>query len=101
MDTFVKVTETIDGKEIGRARLFLISNKLHDKPYGLIEDVFVDEEHRKKGIGKKLVKQLLLYANHLDCYKVIATSRFKRNGVHMFYKELGFKKHGYEFRWDR
>ena len=29
--------------EIARAFLYLINNNLHDKPYGLLEDVFVQK----------------------------------------------------------
>lgn len=74
-----------ENEVVGRAFLFLIHNDLHQKPYGLLEDVFVEEEHRSKGIG---------------CYKLIATSRFERENVHQLYENLGFKKWGYEFRMD-
>jgi GNAT superfamily N-acetyltransferase len=40
------------GKEVARATLFLLRNNLHRYPYGLLEDVFVHESHRKKGIAQ-------------------------------------------------
>jgi len=90
----------VDGKVAGRAFLFLIYNDLHPKPYGLLEDVFVEEEFRGQGIGKSLVKAVIEKAKEAGCYKLIATSRFERENVHKLYESLGFKKWGIEFRID-
>ena len=97
---FFKFEFILDDKIIGRAFLFIIYNDLHQKPYGLLEDVFVEEEYRGKGIGKELVKRVIEKAKELGCYKLIATSRFGREIVHKFYENLGFKKWGYDFRID-
>jgi GNAT superfamily N-acetyltransferase len=97
---YYKFEYIIEGKIIGRAFLFLIYNDLHPKPYGLLEDVFVEEKYRGRGIGKELVKRVIEKARELGCYKLIATSRFERENVHQLYENLGFKKWGYEFRID-
>ena len=97
---FYKFEYMIDGKRVGRAFLFIIYNDLHQKPYGLLEDVFVEEKYRGKGIGKELIKRVIEKAKELGCYKLIATSRFEREMVHKLYENLGFKKWGYEFRLD-
>ncbi len=97
---YYKFEYILEGRIIGRAFLFLIYNDLHTKPYGLLEDVFVEEKHRGKGIGKELVKRVIEKAKELGCYKLIATSRFERENVHQLYENLGFKKWGYEFRMD-
>jgi GNAT superfamily N-acetyltransferase len=97
---YYKFEYIIEGKIIGRAFLFLIYNDLHPKPYGLLEDVFVEEKYRGKGIGKELVQRVIEKAKELGCYKLIATSRFERENVHQLYENLGFKKWGYEFRMD-
>jgi GNAT superfamily N-acetyltransferase len=97
---YYKFEYIIEGKIIGRAFLFLVYNDLHPKPYGLLEDVFVEEKYRGKGIGKELVKKVIEKAKELGCYKLIATSRFERENVHQLYENLGFKKWGYEFRID-
>lgn len=89
-----------NGDIVGRGRLYLIRNKLHKQPYGLIEDIYINRDYRNKRIGKKLVKKLINIAKSEKCYKIIATSRFERDNVHIFYKDLGFKKWGYEFRMD-
>lgn len=88
-----------DGVEIGRAYLFLISNALHKQPYGLLEDLFVQEEFRGKGFGSQLAGAVIAYAK-ANCYKLLATSRHSRPKVHQMYEKLGFKSHGIEFRMD-
>jgi GNAT superfamily N-acetyltransferase len=97
---FYKFEYVVDGKKVGRAFLFIIYNDLHQKPYGLLEDVFVEEKYRGRGIGKELVKRVIKKAKEIGCYKLIATSRFEREMVHKLYESLGFKKWGYEFRLD-
>lgn len=98
--TFIKFETKVGGRVVGRAYLYLIKNDLYSKPYGLLEDVFVEEEFRGQGIGKKLVEMVIEKARELGCYKLIATSRFERENVHRLYQNLGFKKHGFEFRID-
>jgi len=97
---FFKFELVLDEKIVGRAFLFIIYNDIHKKPYGLLEDVFVEPEYRNKGIGKNLVKRVIEKAKEIGCYKLIATSRFEREYVHQFYESLGFKKWGYELRLD-
>ena len=86
-------------KEIARAYLYLLNNDLHDKPFGLMEDVFVDESLRGQGIGTKLVEKIIEEARK-RCYKLICTSRYQKPEVHRLYEKLGFKDHGKEFRID-
>lgn len=96
----IKICFEKNGKEIGRCFVYLIRNQLHEQPYALLEDVFVDEESRGKGIGTKIVKKAIKLAKKMKCYKIIATSRFEREEVHRWYEKLGFKRYGYEFRKD-
>ncbi|MFA5076624.1 MAG: GNAT family N-acetyltransferase [Patescibacteria group bacterium] len=96
----VKFFIEADGKEVGRAHLYIMKNALHPEPFGLMEDVFVDESLRGQGMGTELVKQLIAKAKELGCYKLVATSRHSRPKVHELYERLGFKNHGSEFRID-
>ncbi len=89
-----------DGREMARASLFIIKNDLHNQPYGLMEDVFVDETLRGQGIGTQLAKRIIESAKKNKCYKLIANSRRSRIRVHKLYKKLGFKNYGFEFRMD-
>ena len=96
----IKIYVEENGREIGRCFIYLIKNYLHEEPYALLEDVYVDENFRGKGIRTELVKKTIELARKLNCYKIIATSRFERENVHEWYQKLGFKKFGYEFRMD-
>ena len=73
---------------------------MHDKHYGLVEDLFVEESHRGSGLGRQLVQLVIEEAKKLGCYKLIGTSRNARTEVHGFYQKLGFKEYGKEFRMD-
>ena len=42
---------------------------------GHLEDVVVDSEYRKKGIGRKLMELATLIAKERGCYKLIGTTR--------------------------
>lgn len=86
------------GQEVGRAYLYIMRNDLHHAPFGLMEDVFVDEGSRGSGYGTVLVNRVIQEARDARCYKLIATSRHARTRVHDLYTQLGFLNHGLEFR---
>ena len=100
MLTKIRISMKQEGVEIGRASLVLVSNDLHDRPYGLLEDVFIHPDHRGKGHAKSLVRAIIKRAREEDCYKLIATSRTERESAHRLYLKLAFKFYGYEFRLD-
>ncbi|PIR78582.1 MAG: GNAT family N-acetyltransferase [Candidatus Magasanikbacteria bacterium CG10_big_fil_rev_8_21_14_0_10_36_16] len=87
-----------DGKEVGRAYVYIIKNDLHEDPYGLLEDLFVDENERGNGIGTELLKQVIAGAKEMGCYKLVGTSRKSRENIHEWYKKNGFEDYGLEFR---
>lgn len=84
--------------EVARAYLYLMTNDLHDSPFGLLEDVFVAETERGSGLGTALVNEVIGAARAAGCYKLIATSRTARVKVHELYERLGFRNYGVEFR---
>ncbi len=98
--TGIRISATDNGIEVGRAYIYLMYNDLHAQPFGLMEDVYVDEAYRGKGVGSELVKQVIELAKAANCYKLIATSRTSRPKVHELYQRLGFTQHGVEFRID-
>lgn len=87
-----------NGTEMGRVRIYFIGNDLHDKPYALIEDLYIDEAYRGQSLGTKLMQAAIEEAKKAGCYKILATSRYSREQVHQFYLKLGFKDWGKEFR---
>jgi glucosamine-phosphate N-acetyltransferase len=61
-----------EGRVIGTATV-LIENKLlhYGSKVGHIEDVVVDKNIRKSGIGKALIKECIEFCRYKDCYKAI------------------------------
>lgn len=85
-------------EEVGRVYLNIIHNDVHTQPYGLLEDVYIQEEHRRKGNWMRLWRRILTIAQKEQCYKLVATSRLTRKNIHTMYEKLGFSKYGLEFR---
>jgi glucosamine-phosphate N-acetyltransferase len=56
-----------------------------------IEDIVVEKEYRKFGVGKSLMNELSNYAKKKNCYKM--SLQCKSNNV-KFYKKCGFKING-------
>lgn len=96
----MKITAHEDGKQVGRQYLYILRNDLHKEPFGLLEDLYVEEDYRKRGIGSELVKKAIAEAKAQGCYKLILTSRDSNSRLHAFYERLGFAKWGSEFRID-
>jgi GNAT superfamily N-acetyltransferase len=94
----IRFSVSVDDVEVARAYLYLMHNDLHGEPFGLMEDVFVDESQRGEGLGTRLVNEVIAAAKENKCYKLIATSRDSRPKVHELYRRLGFSDHGREFR---
>ena len=59
---------------------------------GRIFHLFIDPLHRRKGLGKKLVKEIENYGNKLDV-RLFQTKIQKKNTVgYLFKKKLGYAK---------
>jgi GNAT superfamily N-acetyltransferase len=94
----IRIIATQDGQEVGHAYLFLITNALHTEPYGLLEDLKVEEAFQRNGFGPMIVEKVIETAKAEGCYKLLATSRYSRDHVHRMYEKAGFEKQGHEFR---
>ena len=81
-----------DNKIIGTAKL-LIEKKFGEN-VGHIEDVVVDQNFRRKGIGKLLIEQLVSYGKNNNCYKIVLTSKEKNRE---FYTSCNFTEVGNEY----
>ena len=64
---------------------------------GHIEDVVVAKEFQGKGIGQKIVKSLLEYAQKHGCYKTILDCS---DELVPFYEKIGFKRYSNSMRFD-
>lgn len=99
----IKITVEDNGREIGRGTLYVMYNDLHPengRPFGLMEDIYVEEAFRGTGIGTKIVNSVIEAAKEHNCYKLIGQCRYGKEKVHELYQKLGFKDHGKNFRMD-
>ena len=81
----IRISVTDNGVEVGRAYIYLMYNDLHDQPFALMEDIYVDESYRSQGVGSELVEQVVELAQKANCYKLISTSHTSRSKVHEVY----------------
>ena len=89
--TTIKLVVMKDGKVAGRASLFFIQNELYDEPYGLLEDVFVEEAFRRQGIATTLVKAIVAKAKKTGCYKILANYNHPNTYLEDMYGKFGFE----------
>ncbi|MBN2112315.1 GNAT family N-acetyltransferase [Candidatus Woesearchaeota archaeon] len=81
-----------DHKIVGSGTLLIQKNLGRaGKPYGHIENIVVDMNHRKKGIGKEIIFHLIEKAKEHGCYKVILDC--KKENI-PFYEKCGMKETG-------
>lgn len=79
-----------DNEVIGTGSLLIEPKLTYNISYlGHIENIFVDEKYRNKGIGKQIVEYLVNYAREKLCYRIDLASEDK---LINFYKGLGFNK---------
>lgn len=74
---------------IGMGSIHFIETFIRKK--GIIEDVIVDKNHRKKGIGKKIIKLLIIEAEKAGANFIDLTSEPEKVAANKMYQKLGFK----------
>jgi glucosamine-phosphate N-acetyltransferase len=95
---YIVAVAVIEGKVVGSTTLLIETKFIHNGgKVGHIEDVVVDKEYQRKGIGEKIVVYLLRYAKDQGCYKTILDCV---DDVKPFYEKLGFKHNANALRFD-
>lgn len=86
------------GKTLGTFALLIVDNLAHlGARYGIVEDVVVTADCRRMGIGGQMMRFAMQKCHTAGCYKLVLSSNKKRADAHRFYKNLGFRQHGYSF----
>lgn len=94
----VVAVAVMEGKIVGSTTLLIETKFIHNGgKVGHIEDVVVDKEHQRNGIGEKIITYLLRYAKEQGCYKTILDCA---DEVKPFYEKLGFKHNANALRFD-
>ena len=88
-----------DGEILGTTVLVILPGFTHGvSPFAVVEYVVVDEQYRRRGIGKLLMDYVIARSKEAGCYKIMLTSDKRREQAHQFYESLGFEASAHGFR---
>lgn len=60
------------------------------RPFLTVEDVIVDREYRRRGVGSALMRELERIARERGCYYIILVTDTDRTAARSFYESLGY-----------
>lgn len=87
------------GKVVGTVVLIIVPNLSHNaSPWALMENMVVDSEYRRQGIGKLLTDYAVRRAKAERCFEIQLSSTNSRKEAHAFYRSMGFKAEAHGFR---
>jgi ribosomal protein S18 acetylase RimI-like enzyme len=66
------------------------------KPFMVVEDVVVDKNHRRAGIGTTLMREVEKCATERGCSYIIFVTESERQEAHRFYESLGYELDAYK-----
>lgn len=95
-NNFIFVAEDND-KLIGFATFSIRNVIRYPKQIAELDELFVLQSYREKGIGKKLMQHVEEKAKELDCYRIFIESHYDHKTAHKFYEGLGYTNYGYHF----
>jgi GNAT superfamily N-acetyltransferase len=80
-----------DGRVVGATMLVIVHGLAHNvSPWAVLEYTVVDEQYRRRSIGKLMLEYAAIKAKEAGCYKIMLSSNKKRKDAHRFYRSLGF-----------
>ena len=106
-DSFNKVINNPDcfifvavekNKLIGFAAISIRFVVRYPQPISQLEELFVLEDYRKRGIGKRFIEKLEYVSKKRNCCNIYIESRIDLTPAHKFYSNLGYEKNGYYFK---
>lgn len=89
---------TLEERVVGTYELLLMDNMAKaGAKSAVVEDVAVDPEVQKRGIGRTMMAHARAVAKAHGAYKLALSSNLRRTQAHAFYESLGFTQHGVSF----
>ena len=82
---------------VGFCSLTIKNNLWLSANLGNVDELVVDSEYRKQGIGKLLMNEIEEIARNHNCKRLELDSAFHRTIAHDFYARIGFEKRTYLF----
>ncbi|MFB9324570.1 GNAT family N-acetyltransferase [Paenibacillus aurantiacus] len=79
------------GALLGTVTLNICRQALHGfRPYGIVENIIVHEDHRGKNIGQQLLQYVEDYCRSIDCHRIMLLSSSARQRAHQFFEREGY-----------
>ncbi|CAI6087333.1 aminoglycoside 6'-N-acetyltransferase [Cohnella sp. JJ-181] len=66
----------------------------NSSPVGYVEGIYVEEEHRNKGISKQLVAAGEEWSKSLGCKEIASDTQLENHASQEFHRKIGFKEAG-------
>jgi len=86
------IVAEVDGTVVGCLTMSVMRVLHRPAPVGRISMMVVDQAHRSRGVGEKLVRAAEQALAARQCYMVEVTSRFELMRAHGFYERLGYER---------
>ena len=86
----IAIARDTTSRAVGMATAQLVISTAEGAPSAWIEDVVVDREARRQGIGKALTEACLDHARKLGLREINLTSRSVRCAANQLYQAMGF-----------
>lgn len=87
----------LGGAVIGFCAYAIVNNLWQEGRISYIYAMVVDESHRGKGYGTRLIHAAIEKSRQQGLKRVELDSGFQREQAHQFYEKLGFEKRAYLF----
>ena len=88
----------VDGESVtGFVSLTIKNNLWQAAKVGHIDELVVDQKHRGRGLGTRLLNAITAVAKERGCTRVELDSAFHRKEAHTFYERHGFENRAYLF----
>ncbi|KRE92122.1 hypothetical protein ASG89_33720 [Paenibacillus sp. Soil766] len=79
------------GEILGTVTLNICIQALHGtRPYGIVENIIVHENHRSKSIGQQLLQYVEDYCRSIHCHRIMLLSNSTRERAHQFFEREGY-----------
>jgi ribosomal protein S18 acetylase RimI-like enzyme len=82
----------VEKKIVGFIELRVFPDFVEGAPIGIIQNIIVDENYRKLGIGSKLLQRAIEEAENLNAVEIHVWTEFDNQPAINFYTKHGFKK---------
>ncbi|MCM3237396.1 GNAT family N-acetyltransferase [Heyndrickxia oleronia] len=81
-----------EGVILGTLTLNIFLQALHGfRPYGIVENIIVHENHRNRKIGQQLLQYVEEYCRSIDCHRIMLLSNSQRLRAHQFFEREGYE----------